>query len=383
MAGDDRLSAAVRTPVEINALLPAVIQSVPSALMVIDADFRVVMANPAAATVLGEPQTSLVDSSLARFFSLEALQYALEHLRTLPGPFKYNERVRRAEGEHELEVSVELLVSADGEYLCLCLSDAPPTPEEQTGRGRALDASVTYFEQAHQLEALRHVTSTFAHDFNNLLSVVLASLESAARRVKRAECPREDIERAFIATERNVHLTAQILEYAKREETKVEFLTPSTQILALRGLIELLLGDKIELIVRAQSSQEVCISASRLETAVLNLVINSRDAIVGRGVIEIAVDPRRVRETEASALQVYSGEYVVVGVRDDGCGMSEDVRRRAVEPFFTTKSAGRGTGLGLSSVSGIMRAAGGCLHIASSEPHGTLVELYFPITIKN
>lgn len=377
-------TVAAHTLLDVNALLPAVIQAVPSALIVVDADFRIIVDNPAALSALGVRQASLVGYNLTRFCSIERIERALAHLRVHPGPFKYTERIPRGGKVLDVEVSADILVAPTGEYLCLCLTEITPPERMQIERSMPLVANSTYFERAQQLEALRHVTRTFAHDFNNLLSVVMASLEAAARRIKkRSESALDDIERAFIATDRSVRLTAQILEYAKREETKTELLAPGTEILALRGLIELLVGDEIELTILAQSSLEVSISASQLETSVLNLVINSRDAIRERGAIEISIESRAVSDNEASELQVGAGPYVVVGVRDDGCGMSQDVRRRAIEPFFTTKPQGRGTGLGLSSVSGIMRNAGGCLHIASSEQPGTLVELYFPVAIRS
>jgi len=371
------------TALEISALLPAIVHCVPAALLVADADYRILVANPAALSVLGARQPSLLGYTLGRFLSIELLEAARWQLSAQPGPFKYRERVEHADTVREIEVSVDVLSAAAGEYLCLALDAVPPGRTAQIERSALGDANAAYFERAHQLEAFRHVTSTFAHDFNNLLSVLMGSLEAATRRIKKSESPLEDIERALTATERSVRLTAQILQYAKRDETRAEILVPSQQVLELRGLLELILGDEIDLSIQDHSEREVSVSASQLETAVLNLVINSRDAITAPGKIEIAIEPRALSLAEAPALQIPAGDYVVIAVRDDGCGMSEDVRRRAIEPFFTTKVRGRGTGLGLSSVSGIMRTAGGCLHIASALGQGTLVELFFPVATRS
>jgi signal transduction histidine kinase len=362
---------------------PDLVHLAPTPVLAVDEQMRVLLANPAARDVLGIEQPSLVGYSLTRYLSHEKLQEARVALVAQGGVHKYRDRVLIGDTVRELDVSATLFGSGEGEFMCLSLSDQTDSNRERAewGSSGAEGRPLLHLERAHQLEALGHLTGTFAHDFNNLLAVILGSLEAAERRLIKAENPLEDIQRALTATERSIQATAQILQYVRRRDGVAETVSPLGIVVELRGLIERAIGDQIELIVDTQDTPAIRLAAAQLETALLNLVINARDAVAPRGVITIALKPTVVHEQRAAEMNIPVGEYVSITVADDGCGMSEEVQARAFEPFYTTKPAGMGTGLGLSSVYGIMRGLGGAVTITSRLGQGTKVELLFPAVV--
>ncbi len=368
---------------EIQTLLPAIVESMPTPIVVIDDRNRIVVENPSARSIFSAQQlSSMVGYSLGRFLSQDRLSEARLTLLSRPGPFKYQDSVKSGDAERLVDISANSLSTSHGEFMCLSLFDRTDTDRERAEWGATSDraAPLLHLERAHHLEALGHLTGTFAHDFNNLLAVILGSLEAAERRMKRDEHPVEDIQRALTATERSIQATSQILHYVRRRSGEPEVLNPGGIIVELRGLIERAVGDDVELIVDTRHTGRIRVAAAQLETALLNLVINARDAISGGGTIEIALAPVELTKTLAEELNLPQGEYVSISVTDSGCGMSEDTRAHAFEPFFTTKPEGMGTGLGLSSVCGIMRSLGGSVVITSELGQGTRVELLFPST---
>lgn len=370
----------VRAVSQINQLLPSIIESVPTPVLVVDEDLRVVVGNPAARLLLGASQSSIFGYSVLRFLSKQCLEEARIALLSQSGPYTYRDRVRAENVDRELDVVVEALTCEEGAFLCLSLIDKTDTDRERAEWTHASSAGPVqvHLEHAHHLEALGRLTSTFAHDFNNLLAVILGSLEAAERRLKKEEDVVEDVRRALAATERSIQATSQILHYAKHRVTAAEALNPAEVLLELRGLIERAAGDDIELIISTEPTRRIVTNAAQLETALLNLVINARDAIRSRGRIELSLFPVDVDEARAMAFNIPAGPYVTISVTDTGSGMSEEVKSRAFEPFFTTKSEGSGTGLGLSSVSSIMRGLGGTAVLSSEPGQGTKVELLFP-----
>lgn len=377
-----RSRVAVRSLSQINQLLPAVIESVPTPVMVVDEELRVVVGNPAARALLGASQASVFGYSATRFLSRQGLEDARETLATQTGPVTYRERLRAEHIERVFDVVVEELKCADGEFLCLTLIDRTDSDRERAERtDPASRRSVqVQLERAHHLEALGRLTGNFAHDFNNLLAVILGSLEAAERRLKKDEDAAQDVRRALAATERSVQATSQILHYARQRATEPTALNPADVVCGLRGLIERAVGDDIELVFSTQGARRIVTTIAQLETALLNLVINARDAIHYKGRITLAIFPLDVDDVIAKTLHVPAGPYVAISVEDTGSGMSEEVKSRAFEPFFTTKPEGSGTGLGLSSVGNLMHSLGGTFVLTSELGQGTKVELLFPAT---
>ena len=236
--------------------------------------------------------------------------------------------------------------------------------------------------QAQKMEAVGQLTGGIAHDFNNLLTVISGNLDMAARRLGAAADPRilRAIGAASIGADRAATLTQRLLAFSRRQPLAPKAIDPNALLAGMTDLMHRTLGERVEVETRlAAGVWRIEADPHQLESAILNLAVNARDAMPdgGRLVIETAtarLDAEDAVDTEA----VVPGQYVAISVSDTGTGMNEDTRRRSIEPFFTTKDVGKGTGLGLSMVYGFVKQSGGHLRIDSEEKRGTTVRIYLP-----
>ncbi|WP_246105236.1 response regulator [Rhodoligotrophos appendicifer] len=229
--------------------------------------------------------------------------------------------------------------------------------------------------QSDKMQALGTLAGGVAHDFNNLLMAILGSLELAQRRMPQDERVSRYLDNAIMAGKRGAALTQRLLSFSRRKDLATQAVDVNRLVADMDELLERTLGGVVKVTLQAQDnlwSAEA--DPDQVELAILNLCINARDAMNDGGIITIATRNMHV-EDEISDLA--PGDFVVVSVTDTGTGMTEQVLRRALEPFFSTK-AGKGTGLGLSMVYGLMTQLGGTVRIDSREGRGTKVELYLP-----
>jgi len=243
----------------------------------------------------------------------------------------------------------------------------------ETARRQEAEAALG---QAQKMDALGRLTGGVAHDFNNLLTAVLGSLELAMRRVQDPTVQRL-LDAASSAAQRGARLTAHMLAFARKQPMALQAVDGN---ITVRGADELL-RRSVEPMVRlryalAEDLWPVLADPVQLEVALLNLVVNARDAMPQGG--DITVGTRNVPAAEASGFGLAGQDYVALAVADTGEGMSDSVRASAFEPFFTTKEPGRGTGLGLSMVYGFARQAGGTVRIDSTPGQGTTVTILLP-----
>ena len=234
--------------------------------------------------------------------------------------------------------------------------------------------------QAQRLEAIGQLTGGIAHDFNNLLTVVIGNLELIARSGGDAAKIERLAQSAMKAARRGEHLVRQLLTYARRQINHPQTVNLNQLITNVENLMHRVIGEQVEVVsLLSPVLAPVQIDPAQFETAILNLAINSRDAMAGGGQITIEtqnvlVDQQRI----ANDPEITPGPYVMIAVSDSGTGMSPAVRARAFEPFFTTKEVGKGSGLGLSQVYGFAKTAGGYVNIYSELGIGTTVKLYLP-----
>ncbi len=231
--------------------------------------------------------------------------------------------------------------------------------------------------EAQKLEALGQLTGGIAHDFNNVLAAVMGSLRLIAKRAG-GDARILDLARSGEgAAERAAALVRQLLAFARREDVAPAALDPEELLAGAQELVRRGVGAGIDVAVEAASGAwPVMADRHRLEVALLNLAINSRDAMDGAGSITIAA-----RNVPATAADRPPGlrdglDCVVLSVRDTGPGMPPEVLARATEPFFTTKPRGKGTGLGLAMVQGFAQQSGGAMRIMSTPGAGTTVEIW-------
>ncbi|GLZ23583.1 hypothetical protein Pstu01_02530 [Stutzerimonas stutzeri] len=231
-------------------------------------------------------------------------------------------------------------------------------------------------QQLHKMEALGNLTGGIAHDFNNLLMAVLGSLDLLRRRMPADPALLRLVDNARAGAERGASLTARMLTFARKQELHK---TPIDLPQLIAGMKELLLsslGPTIQLQVELPARlAQVKTDPNQLETALLNLAANARDAMSGVGRIRIAAEELTLPE-EQNGLP--AGRYVRLDLNDNGSGMDEATLKRAAEPFFTTKGVGKGTGLGLSMVHGLAEQSGGRLVLRSSPGAGTTAEIWLP-----
>jgi len=239
-------------------------------------------------------------------------------------------------------------------------------------REKAQQAMVQY----QKMESLGRLTGGVAHDFNNLLNVVQGSMELILATTTDAAVRRR-AETAKAACERGARLTAQLLAFARNQTLNLRPLRLEPLFEAVLQMARPLLGDTFEFVVGVGPQVSgVLADASQMEMALLNLVINARDAMPGGGRIVLRASTPRV---PAGLLpETAAGDFVRIAVSDNGSGMSADVAARVFEPFFTTKGIGKGTGLGLSQVYGMARQSGGIARIDSLPGQGTTVEIWLP-----
>jgi PAS domain S-box-containing protein len=255
-------------------------------------------------------------------------------------------------------------------------------------RTRELRQTEEALRQAQKMEAIGQLTGGIAHDFNNLLTGIIGSLELLRRRLTRivpeADARMADLDRFMTAAIGSANsaaaLTHRLLAFARRQSLDRK---PVDVCALMHGMAELLvrtLGEQVDLRIEVPPTcRHAMTDANQLESAILNLAINARDAMSAAGRLTIAAGTVVLDAAAASAIgPLDAGDYVCITVTDTGSGMPAAIMERVFEPFFTTKPAGQGTGLGLSMVYGFVRQSGGHVAIASVPGQGTTVSLYLP-----
>jgi PAS domain S-box-containing protein len=231
--------------------------------------------------------------------------------------------------------------------------------------------------QAQKMEAIGQLTAGLAHDFNNLLQVVNGNLELLDARIA-DERGRRYVEAARSAAERGARLTRQLLAFARKTRLEPRGVDLTELVGSFAEVIESSVGQDVALDLKLDAELDgVVVDPDQLEMALLNIVINARDASPRGSAVTIATT--EVTLDEEAAGDLTPGEYVALVVTDEGEGMPPEVVERAVEPFFTTKPVGKGTGLGLAMASGFARQSRGRLEIDSRVGQGTSIRMIFPV----
>ena len=235
--------------------------------------------------------------------------------------------------------------------------------------------------QSQKMEAMGQLTGGLAHDFNNMLAVVIGNLNLLSRRLARGDT---DVSRyvaqAMDGAERATTLTHRLLAFARKQALEPEPLEINRLVSSLSEMLNRTLGEAIRIeTVLAGGLWTINVDPSQLESAILNLAVNARDAMPDGGKLTIETVNAHLDDMYAAKhVGVPAGQYVMLAITDTGTGMPEDVAAKAFDPFFTTKEAGKGTGLGLSQVHGFVYQSGGHVKIYSELGSGTTIKLYLP-----
>jgi PAS domain S-box-containing protein len=330
--------------------------------------------NSGAQRIKGYEPTEIIGSHFSRFYTEEDKK-AGEPSRALAvaereGRYeKEGWRVRKDGTRFWANVVIDAVRSDEG----MLIGYAKVTRDVTTQR-EARQALL----QAQKMDAIGQLTGGVAHDFNNLLTAILGSLDMLRKRLPDDAKARGLLQNAVLGAQRGAALTQRMLAFARRQELTVEAIDVPDLVRGMSELLQRSVGGTIEVEMRFPLAlSNILTDANQLELALLNLVVNARDAMPNGGCITISAREYAVKDAEMPSLK--GGRYVCLSVKDTGTGMDERTMQKALEPFFTTKGVGKGTGLGLPMVLGVTEQSGGTLLLKSAQGNGTTAEMWLPV----
>jgi len=234
--------------------------------------------------------------------------------------------------------------------------------------------------QSQKLEAIGQLAGGIAHDFNNLLAVILGFGGMLIEDMDSDNPYLEDVTAMVSAGERGANLVKQLLTFSRKEVIHPELLRVDRVVKEMQSMVSRLLNAQVAFSLKSGNDLgQVFIDRGQLEQVVMNLVLNARDAMPTGGHLKVHIDNVRLDEVAVATMpDVTAGEYVMLSVSDTGTGMSNETKQRIFEPFYTTKRVGEGTGLGLSTVMGIVRQNNGSILVYTELGHGTTIKVYLP-----
>jgi PAS domain S-box-containing protein len=357
-----------------NELLKALVAASPVAIVTVDPQFRITMWNPAAERmfgwraeeVLGEVTPIIPETERIVLAKQLASQFATGDRTVI---FLERSRLRKDGSSVEVSVSAAPLVSASGtpRGAVAVLIDA-------TER-KAVEAQL---RQSQKLDAVGQLAAGVAHEFNNLLTVVRLQTSILLDELPAEDAKHADIKEIQEAAERAASVTRQLLTFSRQQLVRPEVLDARQVVAGLGPMIRRLIGDDIEVSLSGRGVCTAIVDRVQLEQVLINLALNARDAMPEGGVLSI--DTRVVVHAEIPETfgPVLPTDYVMVTVSDTGTGIDDTARQHIFEPFFTTKPPGKGAGLGLSTVYGIVKQSGGHISFTSACQSGTTFWILFP-----
>ena len=368
------LQARAEALADANDMLSAIINSSPFAIFAVDAETHVLSWNPAAEQTFGWTRDEIMGRKYPAVPEDQTESFTAMRTRALSG-----ELLREYEAER---------VRKDGRRIRMRFSAAPLRSGEGSLRGTLyIGEDVTerrsleeQFAQSQKMEAVGQLTGGIAHDFNNLLQVILGCADLLLERLPNGDKQRQLAEMMQGAAERGAGLTRQLLAFSRRQALEPVQLDANEVVHGLASLLRRTLGEAVSLETMLDRGLGLAfVDRGQLESALVNLAVNARDAMPsgGRLLIETA-NVELDADYAAQRAEVIPGEYVMVAVSDTGAGIPSDILPRIFEPFFTTKPAGKGTGLGLSMVFGFIKQSKGHISAYSEVGHGTTLRLYLP-----
>jgi two-component system cell cycle sensor histidine kinase/response regulator CckA len=245
----------------------------------------------------------------------------------------------------------------------------------------ALQASENRLRHAQRMEAVGRLAGGIAHDFNNLLTVILGFSEFLIEELPDDGAPHRDASEIRMAAQRATRLTKQLLAFSRQQVLEHRVIDLVAAVSEMQPMIERLIGEDVQFAFSyAKPPQLVLMDPGQFEQVVMNLVINARDAMPGGGRLKLFVERTHLDVQQAGELEIAPGQYVMLGVSDSGEGIAAETLEHIFEPFFTTKAPGSGTGLGLSTVFGIVHQSGGAIDVQSVVKQGTTFRIYFPLS---
>lgn len=364
----------------------ALVENSPDFIGRYDREARVVYVNPALERLFSRPMVELVGKTAVDISpGVKGAQYfhsMVQGALSTGLPVETEIAVADAAGQKPFYHHLRFIPERDakGETTSVLFIGRDITPQKEAEIMQAqLGARL---RQSQKLESIGQLASGVAHDFNNLLTVILGYTELLKYKIASDEGAQRDLEQIHRASERAATLTRQLLAFSRQQMLTPVVLDLNALITDLHKMVGRLIREDIVLSVVLQP--ELCpikADPSQIEQVLMNLIVNAHDAMPTGGQLTIETKNIYLDEQYAQThFEVAVGSYVMVSVTDTGQGMDKATQARIFEPFFTTKEQGRGTGLGLATVYGIIKQSGGDISVYSEPGHGTTFKIYLPVT---
>ena len=376
----ERLRAMGQFMTRQRKLLHATLSSIGDGVITTDTKMRITFMNPVAEQIMEHNLASVLNHPIDRAFIIMNEQT----LQPVENPIK---KVLKRETTVQGMVTHTVLVTGTGREVPVENSGAPILDE--TGK---LSGAVLVFRditerrrleeqlrQSQKLESVGQLAGGIAHDYNNMLSVILGYAELAMDRPFLEDGVREDLKEIQAAAQRSADITRQLLAFARKQTVSLKVVDLNQAVASMLVMLRRLIGEDLDLAWIPKSGLwPVEIDPSQLDQILANLCLNARDAISDQGKITIETGMRTFdQEYCRNHVGFIPGDFVMLAVADNGCGMDPHTRSLIFDPFFTTKAAGEGTGLGLSTVFGIIKQNEGFINVYSEPGRGTVFKLYF------
>jgi two-component system, cell cycle sensor histidine kinase and response regulator CckA len=350
-------------------------ENAPEYCYMVAPDGRILDVNRTALAALGYEKTELVGQSVMAVYAPDS-QHVAEQI------LKEWQRTGSVRG-HELEI-----MSKHGVQRSVLLDVASVHNEQgeilhsisiQTDITRQKELE-SQFRQAQKMEAVGKLAGGVAHDFNNVLGVIIGYAEMALLRVNPGHFPHEEFQAIHKAGLRAADIVRQLLAFARKQTIEPKVIDLNSTVEGMLKMLRRLMGEDIDIAwLPGSGLWQIEIDPAQIDQILANLSINARDSIAGVGKVSMETENVVFDEIYCNAhVDFLPGEYVMLAVSDDGCGMDKDVLDHLFEPFFTTKGVGEGTGLGLATVYGIVKQNEGFINVYSEPRKGSTFKIYFP-----
>ena len=344
-----------------------------------DTEGKLIYVNEAACKALGYERGDLIGKTIADVneeATAERMQMVWAALRA-EGFHRRESMHRRKDGsEFPVEILTTYVRFGGKEYSCAFARDISERELAKAEKAKLAGQ----LQQALKMESVGRLAGGVAHDFNNMLGVILGHAELALERVDPVGPLHNDLVNIQSAAKRSADLTRQLLAFARKQTVAPKVLNLNDTVTGMLKMVRRLIGEDIQLTWRpGENLWPVKIDPTQIDQILANLCVNARDAIADVGKITIETGTKVIdADLAAATLGLFPGNYVWLAISDDGCGMDAATQSHVFEPFFTTKEVGKGTGLGLATVYGIVKQNTGFIDVRSELGRGTVFTIYLP-----
>jgi hypothetical protein len=363
--------------------LRSITESAPDAVIAADAKGTIVSWNRGAEAMFGFGEREVIGRPLTFLMPeryRDAHRRGLAQAGTAATPrvgrsLEFN-GLRKDGTEFPLEVSLGTWDSEQGRFYVGIIRDVT----ERTRAAEALRDAEHQLRQAQKMEVVGQLAGGIAHDFNNLLTVILGRTNTVLNRIEAGSRLRADVELVATTAARAGALTQQLLAFSRKQVLQPTVLDLNGVVGGMASMLRRLIGEDVTLVTTLEPElAPVRADRAQIEQVIVNLAVNARDAMAEGGILTIETAETQLDDDFARRhLGIGGGPYVMIAVSDTGCGMDADVQAHLFEPFFTTKAPGKGTGLGLATVYGIVKQHDGCIVAESMVGKGTTFRMYLP-----